>query len=327
MIRVLYRHRTGAIVTELSQEQIVSAARDPQARIWIDMVQPTADEYALILEKTFHFHPLAIEDAVSDALLPKADDYGSYLYLVFHTITLGDARMDLETSEIDVFLGPNYLVTIHHEERPSIDKLWRADHHEQLGLARGPAYVLYEMLDKQVDGYTPIIDHFEMYMEELGDELFSGKYDGSDAQMLNEILTAKSTALRLRRILGPQRDLLNMLSRHDYPALPAEARIYFRDVYDHLLRLSELSESMRDLASSTIETHLAMVNNRMNQVMKVLTIVSTVFIPLNFLAGVYGMNFDFMPELGWRWAYPVIWLVFISIASSLLLMFRRRKWI
>jgi len=165
-------------------------------------------------------------------------------------------------------------------------------------------------------------------METLGDQIFhTDPNQAKERGLIEDILTAKSTALRIRRILGPQRDLLNRLARDDYAVIPARTRIYFRDVYDHLLRVADLAESMRDLASSTMETHLTLVNNRMNEVMKVLTIISTIFIPLSFLAGVYGMNFEFMPELHHAWTYPALWVVFLSIGGGMLWMFRRRGWL
>lgn len=325
MIRTLYRHRNGAVVIDLPQDQLATAVRDSQTRLWIDLVDPTAEESNWVLNELFHFHPLAIEDAVQDVHVPKVDDYSSYLYLVFHTVGLGDERMDLHTYELDVFLGANYLITLHQRGSDAIEKMWTADYHQQNGLARGPAYLLYDLLDRQIDRYVPILDRFEQQLEALGDVIFR-KQRPPETTLLNDILTAKSSALRLHRILMPQRELLHRLSRSDYAVVPADARLYFNDVYDHLVRMTDLAESMRDLASSTIETHLALVNNRMNEIMKVLTVIATIFIPLSFLASVYGMNFEFMPELHWRYGYLLIWLGFITIAALMVRMFRQREW-
>ncbi|MFN3335195.1 MAG: magnesium/cobalt transporter CorA, partial [Caldilinea sp.] len=233
--------------------------------------------------------------------------------------------MDIDSQEVDVFLGPNYLVTIHENSRRSIDRAWDAEHHVEAGLARGPAMMLYELLDSQIDNFIPLIDAFEEQLEKLGDDIF--RSNESERDLLNRLLTAKSSALRLQRILAPQRELLGRLSTGEYRVVPAHVRMYYRDIYDHLARLANLADSMRDLASSTIETHLALVNNRMNEVMKLLTMVSTIFIPLSFLAGVYGMNFEFMPELELWWFYPLMWVVFISIAVTMLIIFRKRKWL
>ncbi|MEZ4860869.1 MAG: magnesium/cobalt transporter CorA [Caldilineaceae bacterium] len=328
MIRILYRHRSGTVVSDLPEAQLPSAIRDSQARLWIDLNAPSAQESELILSQLYKFHPLAIEDAVNESHVPKVDDYGNYLYLVFHTVSLGDERMDLDTYEVDVFLGPNYLITMHQTPRPSIERLWDESRHQQDGLARGPSFLLYELLDYQIDGYIPLVDRFEQQLELLGDQIFREQSQRQQEEaILNDVLTAKSSALRLTRILTPQRELLYKLAHNNYNVVPADARIYFQDAYDHLARLTDLAVSMRDLSGSTIETHLALVNNRINETMKVLTMISTIFIPLSFLAGVYGMNFKFMPELNSPWAYPLLWLSFIVIALGMVYFFRRRRWL
>ena len=325
MIRIIYRANDGNVQMDVPLAKLGDLVAAGEGVVWVDMLAPSYPEYNYVLSDVFHFHPLAIEDAISDTHLPKLDDYGSYLYLVFHTVTLGSEPMDIDTEEVDVFLGQAFLVTMHDAQRRSIDRCWVADHHADHGLARGSSMLLYELLDSQIDSYMPIIDAFEDQLEKLGDDIFISKE--KEPVLLNRLLTAKSSALRLQRILAPQRELLGRLASGEYSVIPHAARIYFRDVYDHLARLANLAEGTRDLAGSTIETHLALVNNRMNEVMKVLTIISTIFIPLSFVAGVYGMNFEFMPELTWRWGYLLVWLVFLSIAGGMLMFFRRRKWI
>jgi magnesium transporter len=325
MIRIIFRDAEGHVACDLPAEQLLDILRTEHGAVWIDMQTPSMDEYKSVLDSTFHFHPLAIEDTINDIHLPKIDDYGAYLYLVFHTVGLGQEPMDIETEEVDVFLGLNYLITIHDQPRRSIDRAWDAEHHLASGLARGPAMLLYELLDSQIDSYIPIIDAFEAQLEQLGDDIFLS--NENERYLLNRLLTAKSSSLRLQRILTPQRELLGRLASNEYRAIPAPVRIYFRDVYDHLARLANLAEGTRELAGSTIETHLALVNNRLNEIMKILTIMSSIFIPLSFIAGIYGMNFEYMPELSWRWGYPMIWLVFILVGGGLLMFFRRRKWI
>jgi magnesium transporter len=326
MIRVLYRHRSGALVDDLPLDQIPSALKDPLARIWIDMEFAEVQDQRRVLSELFHFHPLAVEDVVNEAHIPKIDDYGGYLYLVFHSLTVGDEAMDIHTKETDVFVGPNYLLTIHELPSQTINKLWNKEYHQERGLARGIALLLYEILDRQVDGYMGLLDDFEQRIEELGDVIFQAK-STSESAILNEILTAKSSTLRVRRVLIPQREVFEHLAHDDLSAIPNEARIYFQDLYDHLSRFADLAESMRDLVQSTMTTHLTIASNRLNEVMKVLTIISTIFMPLSFVAGIYGMNFDFMPELSQPWGYPLAWLIFILIAAAMILFFRRRHWL
>jgi magnesium transporter len=326
MIRVLYRHRSGALVDDLPITQIPSALKDSQARVWIDMESPSKEDQELVLSKLFRFHPLAVEDTINEIHVPKVDDYGTYLYMVYHSLQTGDEPMDIHTREIDVFVGQNYLITVHGVPSNSINKMWNQEYHQARGLARGVAFLLYEILDRHIDGYMILLDQFERRIEELGDIIFHATHSQENA-ILNEILTAKSSTLRVRRILLPQREVFEHLAHDDLSTIPTEARIYFQDLYDHISRFTELVDSMRDLVQSTMTTHLTISSNRLNEVMKVLTIISTIFMPLGFIAGVYGMNFDYMPELQWRWAYPMIWVIFLTIAGSMLLYFRRRRWL
>jgi magnesium transporter len=327
MIRVLYRHRSGTLIDDLPLTQVPAAIKDSQARVWIDLQGATPEEYRLVLDQMFRFHPLAVEDAINEVHIPKVDDYGPYVYVVVHSFRLGDERMDIDTYELDIFLGANFLVTIHERISESVDLLWKKEYHVERGLARGTALLLYELMDRQLDRYIPLLDQFEARVEELGDLIVKSDSPFNERAVLNDILTAKSSALRLRRILLPQREVFVRLARDHYDAIPNDARIYFQDLYDHIVRLADLAESMRDLVNGTMTTHLTLSSNRLNEVMKVLTIISTIFMPLSFVAGIYGMNFHYMPELSWRWGYLMVWLIFIGISAVMLREFRRRRWI
>lgn len=334
MIRILYRHASGALVQNLPVEQLASASRDTNAVVWVDLQDPTQEEQQHILENVFNFHPLAVEDAMNSVLLPKINDYRHYLYIVIHSIYHGIEMVDLVSRELDIFLGPNFLITIHEAAMSSIDGLLAdKEHHNQEGISRGPALLLHEIMESQVDRITRLLDSFEAELEMLGDIIFQ-KGDISRESLLDDLLTAQSSALRLNRVLQPQRDLMHRLAQTDYSVIPAPARPYFADIHDHLNRMVGLVESMRELAHSTIEIYMALsnhrmneVNSRMNEIMKLLTIISTIFLPLSFLAGVYGMNFQYMPELGWPWAYPLVWVAFVTIAGLMLRFFRQRGWL
>jgi len=334
MIRILYRHTSGALVHNLPVEQLASASRDTNAVVWVDMQDPTPEEQAQILENIFNFHPLAVEDAMNSVLLPKINDYRRYLYIVIHSIYHGVELVDLISRELDIFLGPNFLITIHEREMGAINGLLAdKEHHIQEGISQGPALLLYEILEFQVDRITRLLDNFEAELERLGDIIFQ-KGDISRESLLDDLLTAQSSALRLNRVLQPQRDLMHRLAQTDYGVIPASARPYFADIHDHLNRMVGLVESMRELSRSTIEIYMALsnhlmneANRRMNEIMKVLTVISTIFLPLSFLAGVFGMNFRYMPELGWPWAYPLVWILFVSVAGLMLRFYRKRGWL
>lgn len=334
MIRSFYRHRSGTLLSDLSTDQLQTAARDKQSLIWVDLAGVATDDARAVLSDAFHFHELAVEDVVYDFHLPKVDNYGDYLFLVFHSIVEEGERFDLSTRELNVFLGSNFLVTFHKDEMRAIEALWKEPQRLQEQLMRGPAFLLHYIIDKQIERYLPLLDRFEQQLDVMGSEIFlndrseiwQARRSSSDA-LLNHLLTAKNSTLRLRRILEPQRDTMSRLANNQYAVLPAEATIYYRDLYDHLARLTGLADGMRDLADSTIDTYLALTNNRLNEIMKVLTMISTIFIPLGFVAAVYGMNFEHMPELRPVWSYPLVWLLFLAIAGGLVAYFRRKRWL
>jgi len=327
VIRIYYRHASGTLVRDLPPEQLPAAVRDPAATVWVDLHDPTPEERRLVLEEVFQFHPLAVEDTENHRVVPKIDDYRRYLYMVIHSVYAQGSPMNLTSHKMDVFLSTDYLVTLHRGRMGSVEEVWEDEpFHRTQGLARGPAFVLYELLDRQVSRFTRLVDRFEAALEELGDEIFQkGNIDREG--ILDDLLTATSSALRLLRVLRPQRSLMGRLAHADHPLIPQEARYYFDDIADHLDRMIGLVESSQELARSTVDVYMALANNRMNEIMKVLTIFSVIFIPLGFLAAVYGMNFAYMPELRWPWAYPAMWALFALIALGLLGLFRRWKWI
>lgn len=307
-------------------EQLSAALRDSSAHLWVDLSDSTQAEQEKVLGEIFRFHPLAIEDVTSSLLVPKLNDYRQYLFLVIHSIYPGEGLVDLVSSELDIFLGTNFLVTIHNREMNAIEELMADDeYHQSDGLGRGVALLLYELMDRQVDRYGRLLERFEAELERLGDVIFHQQMARED--VLDDLLTAQSSALRLARVLRPQRDLMSRLSRGDYGVIPNEARLYFADVDDHLVRLVGLVEGMQALVRSTIDIYLALSDNRMNDIMRVLTVISTIFLPLTFLTGIYGMNFAYMPELQVAWAYPLMWVIFLIITFGLLRYFRRVGWL
>jgi magnesium transporter len=327
MVRIFYRHASGTLVRNFPVEQLAAAVREGNANLWVDLVNPTEAEYTEILQTIFAFHPLAIEDTTKSLLVPKINDYRRYLFIVIHSVYYGTKPVDLISSEMDIFLGPNFLVTVHEREMSSIDELWQNESfHQDEGLALGPAMLFYELLDRQVERFMRLLDQFEVELERLGDLIFQ-RGNISDESLLDDILTAKSSALRLARVLVPQRDLMHRLANSEYSVIQGGTRVYFADIHDHMVRMVGLVEGMQELVRSTVDIYLALANNRMNEIMKVLTIISTIFIPLSFIAGVYGMNFEFMPELRQPWAYPLIWVIFIAVAGTLLSYFRKWRWI
>jgi magnesium transporter len=219
------------------------------------------------------------------------DDWRDYIYCVAHGVVFDPATCNVTTRELDVFLGRNFLVTHHKVPVPAADRMWDASRRDARGLERGADYLLYHLLDMLVADYLPVMDQIDESIDSIEDEVFGNPSQAT----LNRIFALKRAVLRLRRILTPQREMINRLARDPYAVIDADERIYFRDIYDHLVRLVDLNETLRDLISGTLDTYLSVSSNRINEIVKVLTVLTAVFLPLTFLSGFFGMNFTRLP--------------------------------
>ncbi len=327
MIRSLYRTQEGHIHTDLRPDELAAALQDTDGLLWVDLSGEPPAACEPILHETFGFHPLAVDDALQESHVPKVDDWGQYLYLVLHAVVFdqqGDGHMD--TLELDVFLGKNYLVT--HQAQPiaAVDRVWTACQRDERHLQKGAGRLLYKLADELVADYMPTVEEIDEAIDRIEDRVF----DNPAPSLLEQVFTLKRALLHLRRIIAPQREVLNRLARGDYAVIDVEDRVFFRDVYDHLVRLYDIAESLRDLVGGALDTYLSVVNNRMNEVMKTLTLITTLFMPISFVAGFFGMNF-FQPVT------PLdVWtgkLAFILTVAGILLMpfgmylwMRRRAW-
>lgn len=285
------------------------AALGRGACVWIDLDCEDEASARRTLEP-LGIHPLVLEDMVMEINRPKVDNYGAYLYLVVHS-----ARWDLDRPqlrEIDIVLGERFLVTYHDGSTRSI-----AAAHEVLSrrpelLARGPGWLLHFILDVLVDNYLPIMDRIAEEVDQLEEQLFQA----GQRRLAQRVVRLKRGMSALRRIMGPQRDTVLALTRDEFRAVPAEMRPYLRDVYDRLARVSDLLDSFRDETSSLLELHVSMVSNRLNQVIKRLTVIATIGLPLTVITSYYGMNFD-LPEFKWPWGewYALGVLVLTALAT------------
>lgn len=309
--------------TTTSPAEIRAALANGQ-RIWIDLERQSPDADALLAE-SLKLHPLTIEDIWAERSRPKIDDFDGYLYVLVHGI--GAAKHDmLETVEIDVVIGPNWLVTHDPAGLVSDDLGTELDHSARV-LARGIAWLAHALLDRAVDHYIPVIDQLDTEIEQLENDTLDHAGTPRGRTVLARILAFKRRLQELRRMSIHQREILLRLSRGDFDELPAETLPFFRDVYDHFLRINDIAEGYRDLVSSALDAYLSVQSNRMNEIMKTLTLISTVMLPLTFIVGLYGMNFKYMPELTWVWGYPVVIGFMLLVATGILLWFRHRGWI
>lgn len=315
-------HADGiGLENDLPIAAISDALEEPGHLLWIDVVDPTAEEMRILGEE-FGFHPLALEDAARRHQRPKLDQYDGFLFLVFYGLASEDGRPCLR--EIDLFAGKNYLVTVHDGKLPEIrataDRWCR--NIEDLG-NRGIGLLVYSLLDAIVDGYFPVIDDLSERVEDLEEAIFSRR--GTGAQ--EEIFALKKDLLAIRRVLGPERDVMNLLVRRDSPLFGSEQVVYFQDVYDHILRVADAVDTYRDLLSSALDVDLSMTSYRLNEVVKRLTGSSIILMSVTLIAGIYGMNFQQMPELGWGYGYPFALGLMLAVAGGLFLLFRRIGWL
>jgi len=290
MIRALYRNGEGVCRTDLRLEEFAQALKEEQGLLWVDFQGELPEVCEPILRQTFDFHPLAVDDALQESHVPKVDDWGRYLYVVLHAILFDadeEQREHLDTLEMDLFLGENYVVTHHDHPIAALDRVWGTCQRDERHLTRGADHLAYRLADELVADYMPVVEEIEEAIDQIEDQVFGHPSPGT----VEHIFALKRALLRLRRIVMPQREVLNKMARGDYPVLDAESRAFFRDVYDHLVRLNDINESMRDLLSGVMDTYLSVINNKMNEIMKTLAIIATLFMPLSFLTGFFGMNF------------------------------------
>jgi magnesium transporter len=324
MIRTMCFQNNDAPVQNPPPEMVAKTLQDPAGFVWVSLENPSDNEILSILQDQFHFHPLAIEDSMSTGYqAPKVDDFGEYVFIIAHAILQDKDFEDLETMELNLYLAQNYLVTCHRNHAmPPVEKIWQQLARDERLYHNGSDFLCHAILDVLVDDYMPVLDNMDDEIDVLEDKVLSRP----DPAILDRILNLKHAVMALRRILSPQREVINRLSRDEFPMIDQHSRIYFRDIYDHLVRIQDFTESMRDIVSGMMDIYLSSNSLRLNEVMKALTIVSTIFLPLSFLAGVFGMNFRFFPILDKPWGYAASWLIFIGIAIAMLAFFRRRKW-
>lgn len=327
MIRALYLAPDGHIVSDLGSDRYETALQQANGMLWVDFVGEPAETCERIMLEIFKFHPLAVEEALQEIHIPKVDEWDSYIYVALHSIALDKWEEGyIRSLELDMFVGKNYLVTYHKERVPEIDKIWEASQIDERHLKKGSSNLLYRLADELVAGYMLVTDKVEDDLEEIEDQIF----DNPSQQILAQLFTLKRILLHLRRIITPQRDAINNLSRNEYSGIDPQYRVFYRSVYDHLVRLTDIGESMRDLISSALSSYLSVLNNRMNDVMKTLTVITTLFMPVSFLTGFFGMNF-FQPVFNSRvWtgaiAFTIVLIVVIAVPTMMLIWIKKQRW-
>ncbi|MBK7141668.1 MAG: magnesium/cobalt transporter CorA [bacterium] len=293
----------------------------PGALLWVDMCKPS-DQESFVLTHDFKFHPLAIEDVISEKPRTKIDDYDRYLFLVFQVVDYVGREEGLKIMELDFFLSKNTLVTVHYDEHRIFDYLYsRAERDERL-LSRGADYLFHAMIDTVVDNYNGILDVFEYEVDQVEDDVLGS----ADEDTLKSIFALRRDIVQLKRIVLPQKEIVAQLSRQHYTMISQPLVPYFSDIHDHLIRINDTADTHRELLNSSLEIHYSSVQARTNDVIRFLTVLTAIFVPPTLLASLWGMNFASMPELDWSLGYPLALAVIFGSMIGQLIYFRKKKW-
>jgi magnesium transporter len=318
----VYRYANGA--TECT-DRLDPAWLAPESEgwVWVDLSAPSAEEVR-ILTDVFHFHELAVEDAVAEIHHPKVESYGTYIYVILHGIDFRAREHRFKTIDVDFFLSEKYLVTVHAGVSRSVGQVGDVCSRNGYVLREGPAAVMHRIIDTMVDNYRPEVQKLEERLDELEQEVFKG----GDPNLAKRIIEFKRDVASLRRVVLPQRDVVARLARREFPFISEAVSYRFRDVYDHLVRLTDESNFFQDRIASLLDAHLSLVSNQLNSVMKVLTIIATLFMPLTVLTGMYGMNVE-LPQFPGGSHAQFWWIagLMLVLSAGMLVFFRRRRWI
>jgi magnesium transporter len=298
-------------------------APDSGVTVWVDISQPDSGDRQLLTD-VFHFHELSVEDALADVHHPKIESYDNYLYLILHGIAAGQNHEGFVTRDVDFFLGPNYLVTVRHQDSRSIEEQQEICNRHSGVWADGAAGLMHRIVDLIVDHYRPEVDALEDRLEGLERIVF----ESPRTNPLRDILLLKRDVASLRRVTLPQRDAIGRLARREFPEIPDQLAYRFRDVYDNLVRLTDDAVSFQDRVTGLLDAYLSSQSNRLNQVMKVLTVISTIFMPLTVLTSLWGMNVA-LPKLPGGEPAQFWWVMALMLGSSggMLWMFRKAGWL
>jgi magnesium transporter len=327
IMRIVIFNDQGQRIPKPDLKEAARCIANQSGLVWLDLNADSVETSRRILEDTFGFHPLSIDDALVETHVPKIDDWQDYLYLALIAIDADAPLEDITKSiELDVFIGSNFLVTYHLQTCHAIDNVWAACQRDERYLVRGSNYLLYNVLDRMADEYMALIDRMDLMVEEAEDAVL----EKPSNTLLTDIFAIKRTLMNLRRVIAPQREVLNKLSRGDFPVVDQKDRMYYRDIYDHLVRIHDVTESLRDLVGGVLDIYLSVVNNRLNDIMKTLTIITTLFMPLSFLTGFFGMNY-FSPVIDLhQWtgmaSFLIILVVMICLPLGMFLWMRKRAW-
>jgi magnesium transporter len=316
-------HDGGNVRTDLSVDEIREAVGAGTGTLWVDIDVRDAEAVALMSD-VFHFHPLAIEDSLNPNSRVKIEEYSNFLILIVRTIAFVEGTedpYDIETVNLTCFLGRNFLVTAHGGHASPIDQTRAALQKKPELVSAGPSRLMHAVVDEAVNAYFPILDQLDEFMDTLEEKVFAS----FDQSALREIFSVKRLVLSLRRHLAPERDVFNVLTNRPTTLLTPDAQVYFRDIYDHVLRINDSLETYRELLSNTLDSYLTQVSNRLGSVTKALSVVATISLPFVVVSGMWGMNFDEIPLAHTSHGFWTMLFVQLGLGGLLLIFLRWRK--
>lgn len=327
MITTFLWTKDKTVKGNLSRAEMLSALKDPEALLWVDLENPTDFESECLVE-IFNFHPLAVEDCLSDHSEPKVDDYDEYLFLVQHAVRIihnEDKEIDeLTTKELALFFGENFVVTFHKIPINSVAQVRDAVRRKPDGyLGHGTDRLVHALLDRLVDNYQPVLNMYDKKIDELEEEIFNHPSE----DFLADVIQVKQDVFHLRRIIMPQRDTVNYLTRNTEEFIQEQNLMYFRDIYDHLYRIYRIAEGYHENLTSIMQAYFSYSSHKLNEVVKHMTVMATLTMPAVIVASIYGMNFRHMPELDWKWGYPLSFLLMGIMSLSMIGWMKWKKWL
>ena len=320
--RSWFRSATGTVTHDLDAGDIAAHLHEPGSFLWVD-IDNTSTRQVALLEKVFQFHPLVVEDTLSPNGRVKVEEFPGYLFVVVRAVRYvseTDDPHDIETFNLCCLLGDNFLVTVHGAHAPGLETVWERVSRSADLLERGPARTMHAVLDATIDAFFPIVDHLDDFIDTIEERVFAN----FDQDALRDIFSVKRLVLQLRRHLVPQREVFSYLTNRPTRLIPPDLQLYYRDIYDHVIRLNEAIDTYRDLVSSVMESYLTQVSNRLNIATKSLTVVATLSVPFVVVSGMWGMNFSNIPLSNWPHGFWAMFVIQLSLGGSLVWLLRRR---
>ncbi|MBL7071163.1 MAG: magnesium/cobalt transporter CorA [Candidatus Omnitrophica bacterium] len=319
---LLYCKDDQQILKDLSIEGMKEAVRSEKGVLWLDLISPGKDEVDM-LDNVFQLHPVTLEDCINTNTRPKIEQFEEYMFIVMHAAATTPRAHRVRTIELNICLGKNYIITIHQESIKGVETAIERTSKNHSVMSKGADNLLHLVIDSLVDNYMPVLDAMDYKIGNIETQVL----ENPTQKTLNNIFSVKKDAMYLKRFIGPQRDTVNFLSREDFQFIDPKRRAYFRDVYDNMIFINDTIDTYRDVTNSAFDAYLSTISNRTNDIMKVLTIIATIMMPLTLITGVYGMNFREMPLLSWRWGFLSISTVMILLGIAMVSYFKRKNWI